>query len=1181
MGPRLHLPLLALALSRSPRPAAALSATPNVLFIAVDDLRPEHGAFGGAALTPRVDAFAKTALTFTRNYVQVGVCSPSRTSLLTGRYPDTTHITDLWHYFRTFGGPNVTTLPEAFRLAGHATLGAGKIFHPGAASGAGLYPNCSGACGCACGGYNDPPSWDGYHIPPSMSRAPWNITYGSSWMALDENLYPDAEHPDGQTAAFISAQLAAAGERPFFLAPGFLKPHLPFIFPSRFLDLYANYDEIARDAAPPADGAMARDSWTAWSEFRAYADISALILADNLTGVIARPSNAMPRAKAVEVRRAYLAAVSYNDFVIGQVLDALTASGHDNDTTVVLWGDHGWQLGDHGDWAKHTNFESVVRAPLMIRSPLFAASSAGAQSRALTQHIDLYPTLLELAGLPPDTGLQGESLVPLLRDPELPALPGRGAFAYSQYPRNTTLCAPPEPDCGYAHAMGYRVRTPEYSYTEWVRFDNLTYTPNFADPNKQVELYNHTGDVGTDWEQFENANIAALPGNAALVQQLAAALHRGPNLLHPAQTSPGSNASNPFCSFKAAVSALSLTLECVNGVIDALPVALFGNQAGACPAWFAPAGACNDAGFAAFAAAACLGARSCTLSAGARPDPCPGAEKSIAAVAHCSLPPGGFSPDGPRPPPTLINHDLVLDREGGLLSWLQPQASAFSQFTQRSLVWFLNDRVPRDPQTGLPFYYVHGQYPKTDQETTPARQAAWGVEGAVAVFAFSGDRAALDEMAIPFSAYVASPNGTAPQPWAWAGAAFACANPEDLVFRGWTRSGLNGNGSGDGLLVLEPDKAAAAGLAYATLYQTTGEGSWLDAALAVADALVRNAVAAPDAAQSPWPFRVHAVTGAVLEYYCANVWPAVRLFDALAAVARVGGGALVPNRAAYAAARASALAWALEFPARSMLWQGQWEDMPVTTAVGANVNCFSATEAATYLLDLREAAATDWRNVTAALLDWLWRVFVVEYSSQDQPPLQFGAPVLAEQTFDRNKMGIHTAHWAVPAARFANETGNATLMRLVERALSWATYTLQVDNTSLVCPGDMNDWFACHAVMPAYFVGAMAAVPQWSAPGESHILRWTSPLREVNYSAAGVAYATYEPAATVWAALPSLPSAVSADGAPLPRVPAGGGGGAPAGWWSAVEVAGAWGSGSVFSTVVYAAGARQGVSIVL
>jgi len=344
--------LVLLLLCGAAAPAAALSATPNVLFIAVDDLRPEHGVFGGAAVTPRVDAFARSALTFARNMVQIGVCSPSRTSLLTGRYPDVTHITDLYHYFRTFGGPNVTTLPEAFRLAGHVTRGAGKIFHPGAASGAGLYKNCSGACGCGCGGYNDPPSWDGYLIPPAMALPPWSVVDGPSWTALDEATHPDASHPDGQTAAFISAQLAAAGGRPFFLAPGFLKPHLPFIFPSRFLDLYAGYDSVARDADPPADGPMARDSWTSWSEFRNYNDIAALILADNLTDALRRPSNAMPRAKAVEVRRAYLAAVSFNDACVGAVLDALTASGHDNDTTVVLWGDHGWQLGDHGDWAK-------------------------------------------------------------------------------------------------------------------------------------------------------------------------------------------------------------------------------------------------------------------------------------------------------------------------------------------------------------------------------------------------------------------------------------------------------------------------------------------------------------------------------------------------------------------------------------------------------------------------------------------------------------------------------------------------------------------------------------------------------------------------------------------------------------------------------------------------------------
>lgn len=230
-------------------------------------------------------------------------------------------------------------------------------------------------------------------------------------------------------------------------------------------------------------------------------------------------------------------------------------------------------------------------------------------------------------------------------------------------------------------------------------------------------------------------------------------------------------------------------------------------------------------------------------------------------------------------PPALINHPIVLDSQGGLLSWLEPQSTAYSQFVDRSLVWFYNGTVPRDPQSGLPFYYVHGQYPKVAQETVPARQVAWGVEGAVAVYAFNGNRRALDEMAIPFAAYVASPNGTAQAPWAWAGGAFACGNPEELVFRGYNQSRLNGNGSGDGYLILEPDKAADAGLAYATLYQVTGTQAWLGAALAAADALVDNMVAAPlDAEHSPWPFRVHAVTGAVLEYYGANVWPAVRLF---------------------------------------------------------------------------------------------------------------------------------------------------------------------------------------------------------------------------------------------------------------------------------------------------------------
>jgi hypothetical protein len=530
--------------------------------------------------------------------------------------------------------------------------------------------------------------------------------------------------------------------------------------------------------------------------------------------------------------------------------------------------------------------------------------------------------------------------------------------------------------------------------------------------------------------------------------------------------------------------------------------------------------------------------------------------------------------------PTLINHAVVLDAGGELLSWLQPQSTAYAQFLDRSLVWFYNGTVPLDPQTGLPYYYVHGQYPKVDQETVPARQVAWGVEGALAVWAFNGDRRALEEMAAPFAGYVASFNGTAPSPFAWAGAAFACGNPEELVFRGYNQSRLNGNGSGDGYMILEPDKAADAGLAYATLYQVTGGAGWLAAALSAADALVGNMVRAPDATHSPWPFRVHAPTGAVLEYYGANVWPALRLFDALADVARVGGAGLVPRAADYAAAREAALAWALTFPLANMNWQGQWEDMIIETTVPTNVNSYQPCKAASYLLDRREAAAPNWRNLTGALLDYVWRVYIVEYSSPRDPPIQWGAPAVAEQTFDRNKMGIHTAHWAAVAARYANETGNATLAALASRALNWATYTLQVDNTSLVCNGDMNDWFPIHAVLPAYFTAAIAAAPQWSAPNQSHVYRSTSPLVDVAYAPGRVAYATYDPAATVWAVLHAVPAAVTAGGVPLPRVPPGGAGGAPQGWWSAAPVAGAWG-GTVVAVTVHTEGAGGGVEISL
>ena len=209
---------------------------------------------------------------------------------------------------------------------------------------------------------------------------------------------------------------------------------------------------------------------------------------------------------------------------VGKVLSELTALGLDQNTTVVLWGDHGWQLGEHAEWCKHTNFELATRAPLIIRTPLIP-ESAGTKVDALVEHVDIYPTLVDLAGFEPPSGLQGSSLVPLLKDPS--AQWDKPAF--SQYPRNTT--AGPNMYEEFPHTMGYSLRTAEFRYTEWVLFDNNTYTPNWEE-KVGVELYSHHGDDGTDMEGFENENLVDDPQYADTVKQLSEMLHAGPKPYH-------------------------------------------------------------------------------------------------------------------------------------------------------------------------------------------------------------------------------------------------------------------------------------------------------------------------------------------------------------------------------------------------------------------------------------------------------------------------------------------------------------------------------------------------------------------------------------------------------------------------------------------------------------------------
>ena len=192
------------------------------------------------------------------------------------------------------------------------------------------------------------------------------------------------------------------------------------------------------------------------------------------------------------------------------------------------------RLGDHNDWTKHTNYESATRAPLLIRAPAFPQSH-GATVTALTEHIDIFPTLLELAGLtdsPAAAGLQGHSLVPLLTNPAAETLPAR-PFAYSQYPRHTTPC--PGDECDYPHAMGYSLRTPQWRFTQWVDYNNATYKPNFNRSTSTVffqELYAHSGDVtGRNWTAFERHNLANDPAYADVVKNLTTLLHAGPNLI--------------------------------------------------------------------------------------------------------------------------------------------------------------------------------------------------------------------------------------------------------------------------------------------------------------------------------------------------------------------------------------------------------------------------------------------------------------------------------------------------------------------------------------------------------------------------------------------------------------------------------------------------------------------------
>ena len=477
---------------------AAAAAPLNVLFIAVDDLRPELGCYGNRVVqTPNLDRLAARGIVFNHAYCQQAVCSPSRSSLMTGRRPDATRVWDLETHFRV-ALPDAVTLPQHFKAHGYHCAAFNKIFHHG---------------------FEDGRSWNEPHWYPSgqtIDTDPVDWTkrivarygegvreYTAAAMPKDNDkpnagrggkppkgdafeVSPktDDELPDGFTAATAVKKLheLAQQKQPFFLAVGFIKPHLPFVAPKKYWDLYdpAKIPLPLIDHLPDGAPAFAgHDNM----ELHSYANVP--------------KGNPLPADFAQTLRHGYYACISYTDAQVGRLLDALEKEGLAGNTVIVFWGDHGWQLGDHGLWHKHTNFELATRAPLLISVP--GLKSAGQRCDAPVEFVDIYPTLADVCGLAVPAGLDGASLKPWLQDPAAPAR----KVAFSQYPRGGA-------QTGGRSLMGYSIRDARWRLTLW--------RDRGSGEIAATELYDEQNDPA------ESANLAGKAENQAVIAELSKSL---------------------------------------------------------------------------------------------------------------------------------------------------------------------------------------------------------------------------------------------------------------------------------------------------------------------------------------------------------------------------------------------------------------------------------------------------------------------------------------------------------------------------------------------------------------------------------------------------------------------------------------------------------------------------------
>ncbi|GAA0881286.1 sulfatase [Algoriphagus jejuensis] len=481
------------------------SSRPNILLIPIDDLRPELGAYGNTVIkTPNIDQLAANGVTFMRAYTQQALCNPSRASLLTGLRPDTIEVWDLQASFRK-NLPEAVTLPQFFKAQGYTTIGLGKTFH------------------------NDIPdtiSWTRKPHPEGFPFDPDAFYANESNRAIQEQViqrlkdqgrsridqlgywYVKAEateigegdddvYFDGAqtTAAIEILQELATQSEPFFLSVGYYRPHLPFNAPKKYWDLYDPMEiplaanQFLPEASP--EYAVHGDA-----EMRSYVDQGDLPWPKD------KPAD---EARQRHLKHGYYASVSYVDAQIGRLIKELKRLGLDKNTIIVLWGDHGWKLGEHNSWGKMSNFEIDTHVPLIFSGA--GLPNKGVKAAGLTEFLDIYPTLVDMAGFEIPDYLQGKSLEPIFKNPNQQYKDA----AFSQY----LLGRFGPPETRKKERMGYSVRTDRYRYTEWYAWDDSS---NRAGELLDRELYDHTIDTQ------ENKNIASDQNSTLPMTELSARL---------------------------------------------------------------------------------------------------------------------------------------------------------------------------------------------------------------------------------------------------------------------------------------------------------------------------------------------------------------------------------------------------------------------------------------------------------------------------------------------------------------------------------------------------------------------------------------------------------------------------------------------------------------------------------